>query len=77
MFINEPEQKGYISYKLEDIKTNKQRFSFILGKAELFDGNKPLCALTEFSIKNKKALVCNTYPITSKFYIHSLDTKEH
>jgi uncharacterized protein YjbI with pentapeptide repeats len=55
MFINEPEQKGYISYKLEDIKTNKQRFSFILGKAELFDGNKPLCALTEFSIKNKKA----------------------
>ena len=55
MFINELEKKGYISYKLEDIKTNKQRFSFILGKTELFDGNKALCALSEFSIKNKKA----------------------
>jgi uncharacterized protein YjbI with pentapeptide repeats len=55
MFINEPEKKGYISYKLEDIKTNKQRFSFILGKTELFDSNKALCALSEFSIKNKKA----------------------
>jgi hypothetical protein len=29
------------------------------------------------STKNKKASVFNTYPKTSKFYTHSLDTKEH
>ncbi len=27
--------------------------------------------------KNKKASVCNTYAKTSKFYTHSLNTKEH